>query len=372
MNLASNLVEQVRNGQAPQNIREFAAQGMLPLSEEELIPLQILLLQDPLPEIVQMASSELHKVSDESWLRLVERKEPDPEVVDYILKYKPDSEDIKEKILLNHSVSDAVFEKMAAGESGKLVDVVLNNHVRLLRDGEILASLERNPALTPDQRRRIEEFKTEFIYKKQKAEESLEIPLASLEDLLAQIPNLDQEAQRWIQEIDQTEEERPTPEQVQATLSQMFHQDDLNSLPLEIISVYQKILSMKHAEKVRVALLGGREERSFLIRDASRQIAALVLRNPKLTDAEMENFATMRNIDSDLLRQMGMNRAFVKRYSVLHSLIRNPKTPSPTSLNLIRLLREADLKNLERDKNIPDVIRRQAKKLRDQKELKKH
>src|SRR5262249_36236649 len=148
-------------------------------------------------------------------------------------------------------------------------------------------------------------------------------------------PNLDMEAQKWIQEIDQQEQEAPSDEQVQQQMSTLFSKDDLANLPTEIISVYQRILKMKHSEKVRAALLGEKDERMLLVRDSSRQIASLVLRNPKLTDMEMEGFAQMRNIDSDLLRQMGMNRTFVKRYTVTHSLVRNPKTPRGTALNLL-------------------------------------
>lgn len=370
MNLASSLVDQIKAGQAPQNLREFAAQGMLPLSEEELVPLQILLLQDAEAPIRDMAATALKNVSDETWLRLVDRKEPEAEVVDYVLKNKPGSDDIKEKILLNHSVPDSIFEMIAATDSGKTIDVVLNNQVRLLRDPQILVSLERNPTLTNDQKRRIEEYKEEFIYKKQQPVE--EIPLASLDDLLAQIPNLDADAQKWIQEIDSQPQESPSEEQVKAAMDMLFSKDDLEQLPAEIISVYQKILAMKHSEKIRVALLGSKDERALLIHDPSRQIAGLVLRNPKLSESEIEGFAQMRNIDSDLLRHMGMNRAFIKKYSVIHALVRNPKTPSPTALNLLKLLRESDLKNLERDKNIPELIRRFAKKIKDQKELKKH
>ena len=371
MNPATSLSDQIRAGDCPQNLREFAAQGLVPLPAEELVPLQVFLLRDPIPEVVDQANASLSKVSEDVWIRLVDKKDPDPAIIDYILSFMPTAEAIKERILLNPAVDDGVFRIMGASEAGRLVDVILNNHVRLLRDSEILLAVESNPELTADQRRRIEEFKTEFIYKKQK--DSQEIPLASLEDLLAQIPDLDLEAQKWIQEIDmKLEEAPPSDEQVQQVLSNMFPGDEINQLPAEIVSVYQRILKMKHQEKVRVALLGTKDERSILVRDASRQIASLVLRNPKLTDGEMDGFAQMRNIDSDLLRQMGMNRHFVKKYSVVHALVRNPKTPSPTALNLIKLLREADLKNLERDKNIPEVIRRQAKKLKEQKDLKKH
>src|SRR6185436_20764331 len=105
------------------------------------------------------------------------------------------------KILLNNTVPDAIVRSMAGSESGPLLYIILNNQVRLLRDQQILLSLEANPYLTFDQKRRIEEFKTEFFYKKQievheefseQIEEEVaqeeaveeEIPLASLDDLL--------------------------------------------------------------------------------------------------------------------------------------------------------------------------------------------
>ena len=94
----------------------------------------------------------------------------------------------------------------------------------------------------------------------------------------------------------------------------------------------------------------------------------MVLKNPKVTDPELENFAQMRNLDSDILRQMGQSRECVKKYTVIHQLVKNPKTPSPVSLNLLKLLREMDLRNISRDRNIPDLIRRQAKRLYEVKE----
>ena len=35
------IIEQLRSGSAPRNIKEFAAQGMLPLAVEELVPFQV-------------------------------------------------------------------------------------------------------------------------------------------------------------------------------------------------------------------------------------------------------------------------------------------------------------------------------------------
>jgi hypothetical protein len=373
MSATSLLVEQIRSGTAARNLKEFAAQGMLPLPPEELIPVQVFLSKDEDEQIAAAALKSLAGVSDDLWIKIVEKKDPDSEIVAFCLQHKPSNFALKEKILLNQSVSDDVITQIAGTDSGSMLDIIINNQVRLLRSPAILTALEKNPNLTRDQSRRIEEFKTEFIFKKQQpAHPTLEdISQISYDDILAQIPQLDLEARKIIEEIDRSPQKRLSEEEVQQVLKNLFSTDELSTLPADIVSTYQKILKMKHSEKIRVALLGSREERGLLIRDPSRQVASLVLRSPKLTESEIDGFAQMRNLDSDILRQLGQNREFIKRYTVAHSLVRNPKTPSPVALNLLRLLRDTDLRNLERDRNIPEIIRRQSKKIREMKEVQK-
>ncbi|HEY4490351.1 MAG TPA: hypothetical protein VI958_00070, partial [Acidobacteriota bacterium] len=154
-------------------------------------------------------------------------------------------------------------------------------------------------------------------------------------------------------------------EQVQQTLRTIFAVEDIKQIPEETLSTYQRIMKMKAGEKVRLALLGTKEERAILIRDANKSIASLVLKSPKLTEPEMENFSQMRNLDGDLLRQMTMSRDFIKKYTVVLTLVRNPKTPSAAAINLLKLLRDFDLRNVHRDKEIPEIIRRQAKRTYD-------
>lgn len=371
MDATSVLIDQIRSGSAAKNIREFAAKGVLPLRQEDLVALQVLLAKDEDEEIAKSAQDSLGKVPEEIWSKLVEKKDPDSEILFYCLANKAHERTIMEKILLNASVPDQIVRHLAGTESGSLLDIIINNHVRLLRDSTILAALEVNSSLTPDQIRRIKEFKTEFIVKKQKQLSTIEISQLPVEDLLAQIPQLDEEAIRIIQQIDSTPQREPTDEEVQQALQNMFGEEELSRMSDDIVSTYQRVLKMKHSEKVRVALLGSREERTILIRDPSRQIATLVLRSPKITESEIDSIAQMRNVDSDVLRIMGQNRGFIKRYSVALTLVRNPKTPSAIALNLLKLLRDTDLRNLERDRNIPEVIRRQSKKIRDMKEIKK-
>ena len=370
MNPTSVLVEQIRSGTAPLNIRQYAAQGLLPIPEDQLIALQVVLSKDRTQEIADLAKASLAHVPETTWVRIVERRDPDVDVLDYCLDQPSFPPLIKEKILLNHSIPDSFIRRVAATEMGPLLDLIINNQVRLLRDPEILKSLEQNPFITHDQKRRIEEFKTEFVFKKrhEAAATIEEVTHLTFEDILARIPDLDVEAQRMIQEIDRTPQEEISEEQAQQVLQNMFTPEELKEIPDETFTVYERILKMSQGEKVRAALFGNRDERNILIRDGNRVVASMVLKNPKLTDPEMENYAMMRNLDSELLRQMGRSRDFVRRYVVVHNLVKNPKTPSPVSLNLLKLLREVDLRNLSRDRNIPDVIRRQALRLREAKE----
>jgi hypothetical protein len=185
---------------------------------------------------------------------------------------------------------------------------------------------------------------------------------------LARIPTLDAEAQKLILEADANPQEEVSEQQVQQELQKIFSPEELKEIPEEIYTTYQRILKMKPGEKLRAALFGTKEERGILIRDASKQVSQMVLKNPKITDPELENFAQMRNLDSEVLRHMGQSRDCIKKYSVIHYLVKNPKTPSHISLNLLKLLREMDLRNITRDRNIPDIIRRQAKRLYEIKE----
>jgi len=372
MNPTQTLVEQISSGNAAPNIRQFAAEGLLPIPQDELIPVQVLLIKDSVEEIAMAARRSLEGVTEGTWIRLVERKDPSRDILYYCMEQPNFPPSIKERILLNHSIPDEFIRIVAQRESGQSLDLIINNQVRLLRSPAILQTLEQNSFLTIDQKRRIEEFKTEFIFKTQVArheteafEEAVSLPL---EDILARIPTLDAEAQKIILEADRAEQVTISEQQVQQELQKIFSPEELQEIPEDIATVYQRILKMRPGEKVRAAIFGGKEERSILIRDSNKSVASMVLKNPRITDPELENYAQMRNLDSDILRHMGQSRDCIKKYSVVHYLVKNPKTPSPVSLNLLKLLREMDLRNIFRDRNIPDVIRRQAKRLYEIKE----
>lgn len=116
-------------------------------------------------------------------------------------------------------------------------------------------------------------------------------------------------------------------------------------------------------EKMKLATKGTREQRAVLVRDPNRLVAAAVLSSPKLTETEVEQFAKMANVAEDVLRVIGMNRAWTKNYGVILGLCRHPKTPPAISMSFVQRLNERDLKALATDRNAKDGLRLLAKKM---------
>jgi hypothetical protein len=124
----------------------------------------------------------------------------------------------------------------------------------------------------------------------------------------------------------------------------------------------QRLATMSVMQKMKVAMRGTREERALLIRDPNRMVSAAVLSSPKLTENEIESFARMANVGEEVLRVIGMNRSWVKNYSVAANLVRNPKTPIAMSLTLMHRLNDKDVAKLATDRNVPEPIRISARK----------
>ena len=126
--------------------------------------------------------------------------------------------------------------------------------------------------------------------------------------------------------------------------------------------VHRLLTSLPVPDKIKIATLGRREQRSILVRDPNRIVSTAVLASPKLTDTEVENFARMQNVSEEVLRIIGTSRAWTKKYSVVSALVKNPRTPTAVSLPLMTRLVERELKGLTVDRNVPESVRLAARK----------
>jgi hypothetical protein len=129
------------------------------------------------------------------------------------------------------------------------------------------------------------------------------------------------------------------------------------------VTLLQRIGAMTPAQKIKTALTGNQEERLALIRDSNKLVSRAVLQSPKLSDGEVEAYASMKNVTEEVLRLIAMNRAFMKSYSVVRALINNPRTPIDVGLPLLPRLNERDLKGLAINKNVAETLRGLATKM---------
>lgn len=132
-------------------------------------------------------------------------------------------------------------------------------------------------------------------------------------------------------------------------------------------SALQKISKLDIKGRIQLAMKGTKEERSLLIRDGTKIVALAVLESPKISDGEVERFATQKNVLEAVLRGIPMKRRFAKNYAVLRNLIFNPRTPLDVSLALMKNMLVSDLRNLSNNKEISDTVRKLATKLFKQK-----
>jgi hypothetical protein len=333
------LVEQFRKGGVPLQLRLMAAQGALPLKPADLVDLLQQLLGDADEAVRQAASASLGGMAVDELLPIVKDKESPPNVLAWAVAHRPERE-ILEVVLQNVSLPDEAVEALASTLPEHLAELVVINQVRLLRRTSLLEALETNPGLNKDQRRRLRELRETF-----RIGEQPEPPPPPPPPPVEVVPEPEPEV------IDETEEE---------AVARLLAEDEKNDK--EKISTVQAIYRMNAAQKVIQALKGSSADRAILIRDPNRIVSSAVLGSPRLTEMEIERFAGMKSVGDEVLRTIAQNKDWTKRYGVISNLIKNPRTPLALALNFVPRLNPRDLKTISVDKNVPEVIRKQALK----------
>lgn len=334
------LVEQFRRGGVPRDLRLLAAQGALPLKPVDLLELVHGLLKDGDAEIVAAANGTLAGLPGGELLGLFKDRQTPPDLLGWAVQARPEKE-LREALIQNHSTPDEALQAIATTLTQELAELVVINQTRLLRSTPLLEALEANAGLSNDQKRRLRELRETFRIGEQEAP-----PPPAPEPAAEQFVELPPE--------------EPPPATEAEAVERYLSAEERNDE--EALNAVQKIYTMTAAQKVVVALKGNRTERAILIRDPNRLVHCAVLGSPRVTDPEIEAFAAMRNVSDEVLRRIGANREWLKRYGVVSNLVKNPRTPIGISLNLVSRLGARDLKNISTDRNVPEVIRKTALK----------
>lgn len=138
------LVEQIRRGGVPLEVRMMAAEGALPLKPEDLVDLLELMHRDPLPEVATLATKTFSELSADTLLPLVKTRDAAAIVLAWALEVRTDAR-ILEACLQNPSTPDEAIAHQARTLPEALAELVVINQTRLLRHPPILEAIEANP-----------------------------------------------------------------------------------------------------------------------------------------------------------------------------------------------------------------------------------
>ncbi len=349
--MSSPLVNQFKKGGISRDVRLTGASGALPLTPFDQVELLFLLTRDSDDEVAKTAQKSLLGVSPGALSAVLK----DPTVAADALAFlgeHTDSDEVQQAVVRNANTPDEAIRKMVPKLSETNLEFVVVNQTRLLRHTSILDALVANENLNSDQLRRINELKHDFRIGVIPEEKKAPPPPPPRLDL-GKGP---------------AEQEEPPPksrEEAEA-LYGLREQSDGELSPEEVEekkSVFAKIMTASASEKMIMGLKGNRQERMMLIRDRNRTVWGAVLSSPNMNEADAEAIVQMRNVAPDVLREIGKKKEWVKRYKVAHELVKNPKTPLEVSSQLLPRMAARDLKALVKDRNVPEMIRRQAEKL---------
>ncbi len=386
------VVQAIVSGSVPQPARLAAASGLLPLPQADLLEVLVALRESDDAEIAEAAASTLASQENEDLLTAAKAADTSLAVLGF-LGTMTDSREVHEAVIQNGNTPDAAIARIAGMVSdGSLLELIAINQQRLVRKPAIIDAILGNPARSEEAERRARETKREFFEKERGARqiadelrvqgktaaaeffETAELITATgelrLEDawIIAQhieVSDADLD-DSWLP-LERYEELAPeSAAEHAAAVQRVIESERLESgfeVQPERIALIRQLMNMNARDRVKLARKGDREARTILIRDTNRIVAAAVINNPRITEHEVENIASMRTVSQEVLRLIALNRAWARSYTIIHHLCRNPRTPIPTAIGILPRIRTKDLHHISLNRNVSEAVRRQALRL---------
>lgn len=359
----SPLVARILAADAPEALRLSAARGSLPLPAADLVGIQVRLLADRTPAIAAAARESLGRVGHDALPGILRDPRCTPEVLDHFASTTAITEECLAIVIAHPAVADATLVDLATRGDAASLNLIVTNETRVVTHPPLLAALRANPRLGHADRRRLAELETDLI--NAAAFRTSTVPTAAP---AAVVPPPAAEAAPAVAAeagplpADPVPEgAEPPPGEAPAEGEPVY--EELTDEALQRTDAYQRIMRLNVAERQLLAMKGSTEERVILIRDTAKLVAMSVLKNPRLSDTEITRYAAMRNLHEDILRQIASNREWTKAYAVVLNLAKNPKTPPGLTLQFLARLGTRDLKIIAGDKNVAELVRRNARNL---------
>jgi hypothetical protein len=362
----------------PENLKKFidpsldrdtrlmAARGLVPIPPEDMALVLFYLTYDDDKEIVTESEKSLFSIPDSAIEMILSNSSSSSEFLDFFAR-KSENDSHIERIIINNNTDDSTIQYLAQNiHNQNLIELISDNHQRILRSHEIVDALSKNPSISRSTLDKVISFITLYLEKDVSIPDSLKEQAHQDSELAEQLQDAEKKVAEveysFLDEIEIPEElieENEVDEQIE------IEEDEQSASYQNVLFVIKK---MSLPEKIKLCLVGNAEARRVLIKEPNRVIALAALKNPRITDMEISLAAQSTTVSEEVLREIGNNRDWTRHYDVKVSLVTNPKSPPDISMNFIRHMRDRDLKEISRSKNVPGVISSAAKRIIQQKQ----
>lgn len=317
-------------------LQRLAAEGILPISPDELIPLQVTLAASSDPDLANAARASLGELPAHRMVDVVSSG-TSPEVLRWLATERREP-DVLEAILQRRDVPRDLLASLAAGLPAKLQELLLVRQDAIVEHPEILDALESNPHLSNYARRRVAEYREHLV----RAEE-LEEELVEGEPTEAEVAAAIDEAR---------ERELPADKDglVEVEESTGLSEAQIRTLP---VPVRRKLSRTTRSKSLR----------GVLIRDPNPQVALTALAAAALSEGDVEKLAASRSVAGEVLEEIARRRDWITKYKVLIALVHNPRTPAGLAVRLVPRVSVRELGMLAKDHNVAHAVRSTAKRL---------
>lgn len=336
---------------APVPLRMMAARSLVPLSPSDMLSALFMLTFDPDASVRETSTKTASGLPDRMLSAALRDEAVKPPVLGWFLSLYATKDQYAEALILNASTPDEAVAQIAGTCSASLAETIGQNQLRILRHENIIRQLCGNPNASPALIDSVCDFavRSGMTMTDVPAMKAARVRLFGPE--VAALP--------------------PDPGPTAADVLNDFKElTDETAGPIEEgkrLTLNQRVMKMSISEKIKLATLGNKEARSLLIRDSNKLVSVAVIRSPRITDGEVESIANNRAANEDVLRVVYNNREWTKQYRVKLALVKNPKTPLAIAMKFLGTLRESEVKDLARNKNVSTGVQQMAKKMLDKK-----
>jgi hypothetical protein len=400
------MIDMIRSSSVSATVMQAAARGALAVPAVEMMEILVYLANHN-KVFGQQARMTLAGWDEKASRETAGNPQAPAEVLDYLIAPENLRPRLLPALLENSAVADSKLIEMAEKGSREIVEAMRQSR-RVQKSPAILRALSLNPNST-DREAKEEEERTDLAEsadsigleqaspeQQTPVERTEEVPASAEEDaaiasfLTEHSKELALEGEKPFQPIGGIHEFEVLPESAESVSAETKTEEPASSTAptatasaataaaparksvpgkksasgdAERGSALQKISRLDVKGRIQLAMKGNKEERSILIRDSTKLVALGVLENGKVTDGEVEKFASQKNVLEAVLRQIPMKRRFAKNYNVVRNLVANPRTPLDVSLGLMKNILAQDLRNLASNKEVSDTIRKLALKM---------